>query len=163
MLPEAVFFTNNLDARLAHPDEWNETHNLVVVSAFDLLLKPDQEVPPFRDSYQTALFAATLQAMGQIAAKPKSPFIFEIGRNGAKDITGDESISIAELFNLFKGCLLRLGCFIALGSFLLVWTYFVSRVTQPSSKAEVQAGDMKNERITFNESPGGNGRHAEEA
>src|SRR6202047_2651461 len=32
VLPEAVFFTNHLDARLAHPDEWKETHNLVVVS-----------------------------------------------------------------------------------------------------------------------------------
>ena len=81
--PDAVFFTNNLDARFAHPEEWNETHNLVVVSAFDLEIPIEQpilvmqpklngqglacrlpddhgvHVPPFRDSYQTALFAAT--------------------------------------------------------------------------------------------------------
>jgi hypothetical protein len=64
-------------------------HNLVVVSAFDLLLKAHQDVPPFRDSYQTALFAATLEAMGQIhiedPAIPKAPLIFEIGRKGPKD------------------------------------------------------------------------------
>src|SRR6202035_4363127 len=65
MLPEAVFFTNNLDARLAHPDEWKETHNLVVVSAFRLSLEQSlnkrqkqryQNVAPFRDSGQTALY-----------------------------------------------------------------------------------------------------------
>jgi hypothetical protein len=33
ILPQSTFFTNNLDARLGHPDEWAETHNLVVVSA----------------------------------------------------------------------------------------------------------------------------------
>ena len=81
VLPEAVFFTNNLDARFAHPDEWNETHNLVVVSGFRLSLEQYENVPgnipPFRDSGQTALFAATLEAIGQIRAqdpaKPKSP------------------------------------------------------------------------------------------
>ena len=68
VFPEAVFFTNNLDARLTHPDEWKETHNLVVVSGFRL--SPEQyenvpeNVPPFRDSGQTALSAATLEAIG---------------------------------------------------------------------------------------------------
>ena len=149
MFPQAVFFTNNLDARLAHPDEWNETHNLVVVSARGLSLKdPDQvmqRVAPFRDSGQTALFEATLEAMGQISAGddciPKSPLIFEIGRNGpvALSLPVDETISIAEFFKLLKWYLLGLGSFIALGSFLLAWIWLVSRVTLRSSAAKTRS------------------------
>jgi hypothetical protein len=84
ILPQAVFFTNNLDARLGHPDEWSETHNLVVVSALGLSLQ-GQQVPPFRHSGQTALFAATLRAMGAAPAD-KCPHIFEISRNGPKEL-----------------------------------------------------------------------------
>lgn len=88
ILPDAVFFTNNVDARFTHPDEMNETHNLVIVSAYDLSLCKNQPAPPFRDSYQTALFAATREAIGQIHdATPKFPFIFEIGRNGYTNLT----------------------------------------------------------------------------
>jgi hypothetical protein len=96
MLPEAIFFTNNLDAQLEHPDELKETHNLIVVSARDLSLEDDpnvsppdkyHRVPPFRDGGQTALFEATLRAMGYTPPIPRSPIIFEIGRNGAKQLS----------------------------------------------------------------------------
>ena len=90
VLRQSVFFTNNLDARLSHPDEWAGTHNLIVVSALGLAL-PCQEVPPFRDSGQTALFAATLRAMGaKYTPVDKGPHIFEIGRNGPKEL-GNQS------------------------------------------------------------------------
>ena len=148
IFPEAVFFTNNLDARLAHPDEWNETHNLLVVSARGLsLIDPDQtiqRVAPFRDSGQTALFEATLEAIGQIQpgdpSIPKSPLIFEISRNGPKELsmTTDRSIPMAEFFNLLKSYLPRIGGFIAFGSLLLAWIYLVSRVSSNSLNAEIR-------------------------
>jgi hypothetical protein len=160
MLPEAVFFTNNLDARLAHPDEWNETHNLVVVSARGLSLKDSdpkvQHVAPFRDSGQTALFEATLKATGQIYpgdnATPKSPLIFEIGRNGAKElsVTANESITISERSNLLKRYLPSLACFIAFGSLLLAWICHVSRVNSSTSDAETHAEQINEPRVTHN-------------
>jgi hypothetical protein len=147
VLPGAVFFTNNLEARFSHPDEWNETHNLVVASAFPLSLEqdenvlPSENVPPFRDSGQTALFAATLEAMGQTlaggAAKPKSPLIFEIGRNGPIKLStpADHRVTITELSNSY---LQPIGCFIAIGISLLAWTWFVSRVAPASLKSEIE-------------------------
>ena len=136
MLPQAIFFTNNLDARLAHPDEWNETHNLVVVSALGLSLKDPYviRVAPFRDSGQTALFEATLEAMGfllETIAFPKSPFIFEIGRNGPVALSIPvQTLSIAEFLKLLN-FILRIGSvsFIVLARFLVWHGYgLVSRV-----------------------------------
>jgi hypothetical protein len=139
VLPEAVFFTNNLDARLSHPDEWSETHNLVVVSAFRLSLEQDRQrnVPPFRDSGQTALFAATLEAIGQGSmARPASPFIFEIGRNDPTELStlADEQVKNAGLANYLK----RIGLFLAIGISLAGWTWFVSGVASPSSKEVIE-------------------------
>jgi hypothetical protein len=96
-LPDAVFFTNNLDARFAHRDEWRWTRNLIVASPFGLTLKERyQKVPPFRDSIQTAMYAATLLAanyknIGQTFSKASlGPVrLYEIGRRGAFDLTRD--------------------------------------------------------------------------
>jgi hypothetical protein len=158
VLPEAVFFTNNLDARLAHPDEWKETHNLVVVSGFRL--SPEryenvpENIPPFRDSGQTALFAATLEAIGkrkiraQDPAKPLSPFVFEIGRNEPKELSipVDERLAGAELFD----SLLHIFLFIAIGALLLAWTLFISRMTLATPKE-----DTETEELIGNEDPDG--------
>lgn len=76
-LPGALFFTNHLDARLGHSDEWDWARNLIVASPFGLRLRdqwmlPDGRTPafdlqgkilPFRDAYQTATYAATLFAV----------------------------------------------------------------------------------------------------
>ena len=57
VLPGTTFFTNHLDARFSHPDEWKETHNLIVVSENTLSLEGrGQENSPFRDSGQTDFF-----------------------------------------------------------------------------------------------------------
>jgi hypothetical protein len=89
-LPEAVFFTNNIDARLIHPDERTETHNLIVASPFALSLKGYDKNAPFRDSEQTSLFAATLVAFGVDAPLPAMPFILEVDRNGFKELKTPE-------------------------------------------------------------------------
>jgi hypothetical protein len=166
LLPEASFFTNNLDARFAHPDEWNETHNLVVVSAFRLSLPQYENVPPFRDSGQTALFAATLEAMDQIHAGnpaiPQSPLIFEIGRKGPIELSIPASERpttaelSAELANFFQRYLVRIVCFIyftAIGISLVVWTRFVTRVAPASSEAKTEPEDIVNKELISNEYP----------
>ena len=115
-MPHALYFTNSLDARLGHPDEWNAARNLIVVSPYGLRLEwadspaagrpapgPDdawlvdvrRKVPPFRDSYQTAIYAATLMAghpdlANSYADNPKlrgGPYIFEISRSGPYPLT----------------------------------------------------------------------------
>ncbi len=106
--PDVVFFTNNLDAQFSQPEEWEAAHNLVVVSAFGLRLHDrwQRNIPPFRDGYQTATFLGTLVATGEFEQRPGSlvvkdqllpplalskimdlPRVFEIGRNGALDLS----------------------------------------------------------------------------
>lgn len=98
LFPGAIFFTTDLDARFLHPDERRWTGNLVIASSFGLNLHPElqKNVPPFRESYQTALFFAARLALAAGAAKEvrdciadalASPRIFEIGRTDAFDLS----------------------------------------------------------------------------
>jgi hypothetical protein len=83
-LPDAVFFTNTIDVRLGHPNEWDATHNLVVASSFGLepvSSDPTASYPPFRDSYEASVFSATLQAMTHQAVAPQV-HLYEIGLGG---------------------------------------------------------------------------------
>ncbi len=101
--PGVVFFTNNLDARLLHPDEWQATRDLVVAAPWGLTLadRLQQGVPPFRSSYQTAAYVATLMVTGRYAEllECASVFpvggripVFEIGRDGAVPLDRVESL-----------------------------------------------------------------------
>src|SRR5262249_25041922 len=65
LLPNALFFTTDLDALVLHPIALTFTRNLLVASSFGLQLRPDiqGEIPPFRSSYQTAAFLATRVAV----------------------------------------------------------------------------------------------------
>lgn len=114
--PRAIFFTTDLNARLAFPAHWNSTHNLIIASHFGLELQPELQtpIPPFRDSYQTSLFYAALMALEHLVLfkndspdfvqlntdqgkepEPKDFFtntgsrLYEIGRHGAFDISTD--------------------------------------------------------------------------
>ena len=94
MFPNAIFFTNDMDARLFHETELPWTRNLIVASSYGLQLHPkwQKDIPPFRNVYQTSLFAATLYALGviddsDIDLKENPPRIFEIGRKGPYDLT----------------------------------------------------------------------------
>lgn len=132
--PDAVVFTNHLDARFSHPDEWKETHNLIIATDFTLHIpKPgeaspksaDQKVGPFRDAGQTALYEATLEAIGGIIStsqtRPSSVTILEIGRDGpiqlgiASDIL--KSLDLARI--IFGAGLLGV---------LLLFMWWISRV-----------------------------------
>ena len=60
-----IFFTTDLDARYLHTDQKDWARNLVVASNFGLSLEQElqQHTLPFRDSYQTATYLATLMAL----------------------------------------------------------------------------------------------------
>ena len=62
---DKIFFTTDLDARYLHTDQKDWARNLVVASNFGLSLRPalQQSTLPFRDSYQTATYLATLMAL----------------------------------------------------------------------------------------------------
>jgi len=89
---DKIFFTTDLDARYLHADQKDWARNLVVASNFGLSLRPElqQSTLPFRDSYQTATYLATLMALENRVfdwtGKMKQwlyPQIFEIGRTEA--------------------------------------------------------------------------------
>src|SRR5262249_52497823 len=93
--PEAIFFTNTYDAHFERHDDLTDTHNLVIGSPFGNeapLLRRRQRVPPFRDSTQTSMFVGTLVATERLKAADaeqfaKQPRIFELGRDGAHDLS----------------------------------------------------------------------------
>ncbi len=79
--PHKLFFTTDLDAAYNHPSKRRQTHNLLVASAFDLKLRPELqgEIPPFRDSYQTAFFLATQMALKDESNIEKALRLFDEG------------------------------------------------------------------------------------
>ena len=107
--PSAIFFTTDLNARLAYPGQWQFTRNLIVASHFGLELQEALQtpIPPFRDSYQTSLFYSALWALDHFQSSPgadyfqlsmgkdssqkfsrnAAPRLYEIGRYGAFDIS----------------------------------------------------------------------------
>jgi hypothetical protein len=118
--PDALFFTTDLDARYLDPREQAWTRNLIVASSYGLRLDSELQegTPPFRDSYQTAVFFTTRllldDAQGAMLGRTsddrpnsacpaersarwsqerlnnwlKEPRIFEIGRTRAFDFQG---------------------------------------------------------------------------
>jgi hypothetical protein len=104
LFPGVIFFTTDLDARFLHPDELQWTRNLVIASSFGLRLHPDLQAntPPFRDSYQTALFFAARLALGPAPGDPdlskclaawlRAPRVFEVGRTGAIDLETESDL-----------------------------------------------------------------------
>jgi hypothetical protein len=94
-LHDVVFFTTDLDVRLLHPREWAHAHNLIIGSAFGLSLNRTYQpnIPPFRDAYQTSVYAATLHALDlppdADLLRTAPVRLYEVGRNGAFDLTAD--------------------------------------------------------------------------
>ena len=84
LVPNALFFTTDLDALVLHPSALTYTRNLLVASSFALQLRPaaQGETPPFRSSYQTAAFLATRTAIRGLPGAPAAwlkPRVFEVG------------------------------------------------------------------------------------
>ena len=64
--PDALFFSNDIDAQFMHPSMYHLTRNMVFASSYGLSLHADlqDEVPAFRDGYQTSSYLAGLLAVG---------------------------------------------------------------------------------------------------
>jgi hypothetical protein len=93
-LPEAVFFTTDLDALLLPHDKFRFTRNLIVASSYGLELAPDLQcdIPPFRSGYQSSIFLATRLAIRMNAA--------ELGLPHASSGTMKNQRTTARLFQI---------------------------------------------------------------
>jgi hypothetical protein len=94
--PDALFFTNNYDARFERREDWDVTHNLVIASPFGSTVPEifieHRQIPPFRDSNQTSVYVGTLVATTKMKGEDAEwlkwqPRIFEISRRGAYDLS----------------------------------------------------------------------------
>lgn len=65
--PDAVFFTNGMDARFLEPEHNEWARNMVMASSFGLQLDRflQKDIPPFRDNTQTAFFLAAEMALAR--------------------------------------------------------------------------------------------------
>ncbi|MCY1394942.1 hypothetical protein D9M71_98700 [compost metagenome] len=95
-MPNKVFFSTDLDARMLQRGQAETTRNLVLAAPYGLTLTRalQQDVPPFRDSLQSAVFIAVLAAQAPQPFDAKrakfdytksgllSPGIYEVGIKG---------------------------------------------------------------------------------
>jgi hypothetical protein len=140
-LPGVIFFTNNLDARLGLKDEWPAAHNLIVVSPFGLSLdsKYQRKIAPFRDSYQTSVFASTLMITDVLHLPTREqmqpPRIFEIARNGPWDLSEKRSFDPPRLdtHTWFGNSGRRIFAFVAFAAFaaVLIWILLTAGWIEP--------------------------------
>jgi hypothetical protein len=110
LLPDARFFTTDLDALLLHPAEQKVTRNLLVASGFGLQLHPDiqRSIPPFRSNYQTAEFLAARIAVSSDDPPNRcwthSPLLFEIGSSRAFQFAETSSHEPSECEAILRDC-----------------------------------------------------------
>lgn len=103
-LPNVTYFTFDLDARLLEQRNLKWTRQLLVGSSLGLSLRPrlQGDIPPFRDTYQSSTFFATLLSIHHFVKSSDpdddaqsrlqwidQPRIFEIGRSQAYDLIGE--------------------------------------------------------------------------
>jgi len=85
-LPEALFFTTDLDELLLPQDKTRYTRNLLVASSYDLTLDDDlqADIPRFRNIYQTSIFITTRVAIEktfpETSPDPADPGKYKINR-----------------------------------------------------------------------------------
>ncbi len=120
LVPNALFFTTDLDALVLHPAALTYTRNLLVASSFALQLRPaaQGETPPFRSSYQTAAFLATRIAIRGMPGVPVAwmkPRMFEVGsvrtvQFASPDSLHDAQFELEDARDDNKTCQKTLGC-----------------------------------------------------
>lgn len=97
--PHAMYFGADLDARYFHQKDLAVTRNMLFVAHYGLELPGElqKNLPPFRDSYQTATYFATLKMLNDIGCLTnsesaglekysQSPRLFEIGNGRAVEL-----------------------------------------------------------------------------
>lgn len=95
-MPYKLFFSTDLDARMLQRGQAQTTRNLILAAPYGLTLTRalQQDVPPFRDSLQSAVFISVLAALAPQSFDTKrakfdysksellSPGIYEVGISG---------------------------------------------------------------------------------
>lgn len=95
-LPYKLYFSTDLDARMLQRGQAQTTRNLILAAPYGLTLTRalQQDVPPFRDSLQSAVFISVLAALAPQSFDAKrakfdysksellSPGIYEVGISG---------------------------------------------------------------------------------
>jgi hypothetical protein len=95
-MPYKLYFSTDLDARMLQRGQAQTTCNLILAAPYGLTLPPalQQDVPPFRDSLQSAVFISVLAALAPQSLDAKrakfdysksellSPGIYEVGISG---------------------------------------------------------------------------------
>ncbi len=104
--PRTVFFTTDLDSRFIHPAELPWTRNLIVASPYGLNLHPglQKHTPPFRDSYQTAIYLTTKLAIECRGPNKNDIECFETDEIDTKEIIKlfQDEKSLSSLTRLFE-------------------------------------------------------------
>ena len=107
-LPQAVFFTTDLDALYLHADNVQVTRNMLVASAKGL--RPEMgggedrwSVPPMRDSYQTILFEATQRLVRSQTLEERSKMLEDVTyRTGQEAMLFEIGAGTAVLLSQFS-------------------------------------------------------------
>lgn len=105
--PRALFFTTDLDAIYLDRSEDDYTTNLIIAAPFGLTVHQALQgrIPPFRDSYQAALYLTVLNATGLSRVGANAfvlnetsiqPRLFEVGRNRFRDLSAPENPSAGD-------------------------------------------------------------------
>jgi hypothetical protein len=95
-MPYKLYFSTDLDARMLQRGQAQTTRNLILAAPYGLTLTRalQQDVPPFRDSLQSAVFVSVLAALAPQSFDAKrakfdysksellSPGIYEVGISG---------------------------------------------------------------------------------
>jgi hypothetical protein len=119
--PDAIFFTTDLDARFLHPSQQSWARNLIIASPFGLRLDDEhqRDIPPFRDSYQSAAYHALITSLTTTSVSPsnatheetlpngclerKCVRLFEVGRTQFINLSQDAEPHPKEEDNLGRG------------------------------------------------------------
>lgn len=94
-MPQALYFTTDIDARMTDANQTRWSRNLLVVSGFGLSLHEDlqKQTAPFRDSYQSAAYLSTLLALN-VSIDHSDPFRRQIDRGDRNAEAAERAIAV---------------------------------------------------------------------
>jgi hypothetical protein len=138
--PESIFFTTDIDARYLNKGCRENSRTLLVASSSNLEPASPAGIlrPPFRDSYQAAIYRATRLAVGSLPFVSPTSKLFQVGRTKLFELSASRTFSSESLW-----------WYIAIPIFVLMLTYFVfgdPRARFRPGLAKPTAGD-KEERL----------------
>lgn len=133
-LPEAIFFTTDLDARLAQPKDWTFTRNLLIATPYGFSPGTHHAesgklgIAPFRDSYQTSTFHGATQLLDAVApgaGNRPAVQLYEVGRSGPVPLDVERSDTNYSGMEKSQSAVVR---YIQRSYLGMIWAVFISFV-----------------------------------